>query len=108
MNEILTKRDRIIQKLWPVLTECYTRTQNNNFKNRIKNIASIQPAFLEMIYQELVLNLSAASHAVTVQIISAMLFVAEGLVANLHHLNPRRPGNKYNVFFAHMNTLIEE
>ena len=72
INEILTEGARIIQKLRPVLRECHTRAQRSNFKNRIKNIASIQPALLEMIYQELVLDSSTASHPGTVQRICAM------------------------------------
>ena len=61
-----------------------------------------------MIYQELVLDSSTASHPDTVQRIRAIFLGAEGLVANLRHLNPGRPGNKYDAFFTHMAVLIEE
>ena len=61
-NKILTEGGQIIQKLLPVFMECHTRAQKSEFKKRIKNIASIQPALLEMIYQELFLNSSTASH----------------------------------------------
>ena len=37
-----------------------------------------------------------------------MFLGAEGLVADLWHLNPGRPGSKYDVFFTHMEALIEE
>ena len=60
-----------------------------------------------MIYQELVLDSSTASHSGTVQRIHTFLG-AERLVADLQHLNSGRPGNKYHVFFTHMEELIEE
>ena len=37
-----------------------------------------------------------------------MLLGVEGLVADLRHLNPGRPGNKYDLFFTRMEVLIEE
>ena len=61
-----------------------------------------------MIYQELVIDSLTASHPNTVQRIRAMFLGAEGLVVDLQHLNPGKPGNKYNVFFTHMDALIEE
>ena len=61
-----------------------------------------------MIYQELVLDSSTASHLDTVQRIWGMFLGTEGLVAELLHLNPGRPGNKYHMFFDHMEALIEE
>ena len=67
--------------------------QSSNFKNS-KNIASIQPALVEMSYQELVLDSSTASHPDTIQRIFAAFRSAEGLVADLWHCNPGRPGNK--------------
>ena len=92
INERLIEAGWIIQKLRPVLRECHTRdTQKSDFTNRIKNISSIKPALLEMIY--LVLDSSTASHPDTIQIICAMFLGPEGLVANLRHLNPWRLGN---------------
>ena len=41
INEVLTEGGRIIQKIRPFLRECHTRAQKSDFKNRIKNIASI-------------------------------------------------------------------
>ena len=89
INEILTEGGRIIQKLRPVLRECHTCTQKSDFKNRIKNIASIQTALLKMIYQELVLDSLTASEPDNVQRICTMFLGAEGLMADLRHLNPR-------------------
>ena len=56
INEILKDRGGIIQKLRPILREYHTLVQKSDFKGRIKNTVSIQPALLEMIYQELVFN----------------------------------------------------
>ena len=67
ISEILTEGGRVIQKLRPVLRECHTRAQKSDLKNRIKNIASIQPALLEINYQELALDSSTASHTDNVQ-----------------------------------------
>ena len=84
-------RCHIIQKLRLFF---HTGVQNSNLKNRTKNIASVQPALVEMSYQELVLDSSTASHPDTVQRICAAFRSAEGLVADLRHCNPGRPGNK--------------
>ena len=101
INETITKGDPIIQKLWPVLRECHNRDQKSN-KNRIKIIASIQPALLEMIYQELILDSSIASHSDTVQRNLPMLIGSERLVANLRHLNPGRPWEQIRrVLYSH-------
>ena len=37
-----------------------------------------------------------------------MFLGAEGLVADFRHLNPQRPGDKYDKFVIHMEALIEE
>ena len=37
-----------------------------------------------------------------------MFLGAKGLVTDFRHLNPGRPGNKDDVFFTHMEALIEE
>ena len=108
INDILTEGGQIIQKLQPVLMECHTSAQKSDFKNRITNIASIQSALLEMIYQELVLDSSTANHPDTVQRNCSMFLGAKGLVANFRHLNPGRPGDKYKVFFTQMEALIKE
>ena len=50
INEILTEGGRITQKLGPVLRECHKKKKKSDFKNRMKTIASIQPALLEIIY----------------------------------------------------------
>ena len=92
INEILTEGGRIIKKLLPVLRECHTRAQKSDFKNRIKNTASIQPALLEMMYQELLLDSSTASHPDTVQRIRTMFLGTEGLVPDLRELNPEGQG----------------
>ena len=82
INEILTEGGRIIQKLRPVSRKCHTRAQKSDFKNIIKNIASIQAALPEMIYQELVPDSLTAIHPDIVQKIHAMFLGAEGLVTD--------------------------
>ena len=73
-----------------------------------KNITSIQPLLLEMIYQELVLDSSTASHPDTVERICIMFLGAEGLVVDLWHYNAGRLGNKYNMLFTHMEAVVKE
>ena len=63
--------------------EYRTRTQKIEFKRKVQNVASIQPALLEMMYQELCLDSSTANHPDTVQSIHAMFLGAPGLVADL-------------------------
>ena len=72
------------------------------------NVSSIQPSLLEMLYQELCLDSSTANHPDTTQRIRAMFLGAPGLVADLRHLNPGRPGGAFDVFFEEMEKVIEE
>ena len=86
--------------------ECHTRAQKSDFKNRIKNITNIQPALLEMIYQELILDSLTASHLKSVQRIRVIILGANRSVTDLKLLNPGRPRNKYDVFFTNMEALM--
>ena len=54
-----------------------------------------------MIYQELVLDSSTASHPDTVERICRMFLGAEGLVVDLWHHNAGRLGNKCHVIYSH-------
>ena len=97
-----------IQKLRLILRECHTCVQTNDFKKRIKRIGNIQPAILEMIYQELVLDSLTSGHPNPFQRISRIFIEVEGLETDLQILNTRRPGNNYGIFFTHIEALIEE
>ena len=108
MNEMMTESARMLQKLRPNFKEVHTRAQKNVFKTRVNNIARIQPSLLEVIYQELALDSSVTNHPTTSQRIRAMFLGAEGLIADLRHLNPGRPGNNFDPFFEQMKNLIEE
>ena len=107
-NTMLTEGGRVMQKLRSFMREVHNRVQKNDFKRKINNIAKIQPALLDMIYQELALDASVTNHPVTTERTRAMFLGAEGLIADLRHLNPGRPGNRYDVFFNHMEEMIEE
>ena len=82
---MLTKGGRFLQKLVPQMREYHTRAQKSEFKRKVQNVASIQPALLEMMYQELCLDWSTANHPDTVQRIHPMFLGAHGLVADLRH-----------------------
>ena len=63
---------------------------------------------LEEIYKLLALDSSASSHPATGQRIRAIMEGETGLIADMRHLNPGRPSNKYDVFFTHMKSVVEE
>ena len=107
-NAMLTEGGRLLQKLRPQMRECHTRAQKNEFKRKVRNVSTIQPSLLEMLYQELCLDSSTVNHPDTAQRIRAMFLGAPGLVADLRHLNPGRSGGTFDVFFQHMATVIEE
>ncbi|MES9904556.1 MAG: hypothetical protein ABW168_18000, partial [Sedimenticola sp.] len=88
--------------------EYHTRFMKRQFKQRLENVASIQPALLDMIYKDLTLDATTVSHPDTQQRLR-MIFMGEvGLLADLRKLNPGRPSGTFDLFFAKLGELVEE
>lgn len=97
-SEMLTQGARMVDKMRHALKECHTRAMKTAFKRKIQNIANIQPSVLEFIYAELAMDASAASNPEMNQRIRLMFMGHDGLIVDLRHLNPGRPGGYFDVF----------
>lgn len=62
--EMLTNGARFLQTARPRLQEFHTRAQRRQFKEQMKNVASVLPSISDMIYKELTLNATVALHPV--------------------------------------------
>ena len=78
-----------------------------NSKEKSKMCRRFNRLFLKC-YTKSCLDSSTANHHDTTQRIRAMFLGAPGLVADLRHLNPGRPGGAFDVFFEEMEKVIEE
>lgn len=107
-GQILTDGARLLQKVRPELKVFHTRAQRRLFKERLKNVTKISPSTADFIYKELALDSSAADNTVTQERIRMIFLGEQGLLSDLRHLNPGRPTGRYDVFFQHMTSVIEE
>ena len=102
MSEVLS----IMSKIKPVLPEYHTRSMKKQFKDKVKNIASIQPSLVDFLYK----LTSDASVAATPEMQQRlrMIFMAEiGLLPDVRKLNKGRP-NQIDEFFAKMEEVVEQ
>jgi hypothetical protein len=63
---------------------------------------------MEMIYKELTLDASAAAHPETQERLRLIFLGNPDLLSDLRHLNPGRPGGKYDPFFEALPGLVEQ
>ena len=91
----------------PFLKEYHTGAQKRDFKRKVSNTACIQNSIVDVLYKGLALDASVCTHPDTAARIRAMFLGASGLVADLRSLNPGRPGGTFDVFFKHMEELLE-
>ena len=108
VQALLTDGAQVLQKMRSDFKEYHTRAEKRLFKKSVKNLCSVNGGVLEEIYKLLALDSSASSHPATGQRIRAIMEGERGLIADMRHLNPGRPSNKYDVFFEHMKTVVEE
>ena len=99
---------RLVQSCRQMLKEYHTRAQRKMFKDKINNIVKLSPAVLDFIYKELALDTSVANHPATQERLRLISLGNTGLIADLRHLNPGRPGNKYDTFFGVMRDIVED
>lgn len=104
----LTDVASVMAKIKPSLPEYHTRLMKRQFKLKLSNIASVQPAIADMIYKELTLDPSVVSHPDTVQRIRLIFLCETGLIADLRSLNVGRPTGMFDEFFAKLGDTIEE
>ena len=89
------------------MKEYHTRPQKRDFKRKVSNIACIQSSIVDVLYKGVALDASVCTHPDTAARIHAMFLGASGLVTDLRSLNPGRPGGTFDVFFKHMEELLE-
>ena len=107
-DDMLTQGAQLLAKMRPHLKECHTRQMKKTFKKKINNIAKIQPSILEYLYSELSFDRSAAENPIVRQRLELICGGAEGLLADMRHLNPGRPTGQFDTFFQKMIGIIEE
>ncbi|XP_052781350.1 uncharacterized protein LOC128217930 [Mya arenaria] len=109
-NDIQKQTDAAtnILKITPKLPEYHTRMMKQNFKRGIKNIANIQPSVLDMIYKDLTLDATAASHPDTQLRLQMIVMGETGLLTDLRKLNPGRPTGTFDEFFSKLGEIIHE
>ena len=107
-DEMLTQSARMVQKMKPQLKEYHTRAQKRAFKEKLKNVAAVSPSVVNLLFSELTLDASTASHPDMQQRLRLIFLGEHGLLADLRHLNPGRPSNRYDIFFETLEGLVEE
>ncbi|KAL8607708.1 hypothetical protein ACOMHN_039382 [Nucella lapillus] len=92
----------------PHLQEVHTRVMKNAFRDKIQNIAKIQPAVLDYIYAQLAFDRSAPTNPEMMQRLHLLCLGETGLLADLPHYNPGRPSGYFDVFFSKLIAHVEE
>ena len=109
-SEMMTDSARVMSspEIKSKFKEFHTRTQRKIFKERLSHVASVLPAVSDLIYKELALDATAADHPVTHDRVKLIFLGDQDLISDLRHLNPGRPGNKYDEFFSAMSEIVEQ
>lgn len=106
--QILIEGARILQKARPYLQEFHTRSQKALFRERLQNVTHVLPSVADLIYKELTLDASTASHPSTMERLRLIFLGEKGLLSDLRHLNTGRPTGRYDIFFEHLCSVVEE
>lgn len=106
--QILIEGARILQKARPYLQEFHTRSQKALFRERLQNVTHVLPSVADLIYKELTLDPSTASHPSTMERLRLIFLGEKGLLSDLRHLNTGRPTGRYDIFFEHLCSVVEE
>jgi hypothetical protein len=103
-----TDAGRFVAAMMPQLPVFHTRRMKQNFKQQIQNIAVIKPSAVDLIYKELAWDASAASNPDIQQRLHSMFLGENSLIADLRHLNPGRPNDRFDVFFTNLETVVND
>lgn len=106
--QILIEGARILQKARSYLQEFHTRSQKALFRERLQNVTHVLPSVADLIYKELTLDASTASHPSTMERLRLIFLGEKGLLSDLKHLNTGRPTGRYDIFFEHLCYVVEE
>jgi hypothetical protein len=106
--EILIEGVRSFQKAKPFLKEFHTREQRKLFKKKWANIANVSPSVTDLIYKELALDATTASHPVTQERLRLIFHGEPGLLTDLRQLNPGRPTGRFDTFFEKLTEIVEQ
>lgn len=106
--QILIEGAQILQKARPYLQEFHTRSQKALFRERLQNVTHVLPSVADLIYKELTLDASTASHPSTMERLRLIFLGEKGLLSDLRHLNTGRPTGRYDIFFEHLCSVVEE
>ena len=98
--EAQTHAVRLAEKVKHKLPEFHTRQQRRLFKDKLKNLACVQPGVADLIYKELALDESVAAHPETHQRLKLIFLEERGLLQDLRKLNVGRPTGTFDVFFV--------
>ena len=107
-SQLLTDGAQLLQKVRPVLKEYHTRCQRQVFKAKLKNVVRVLPSVADLIYKELTLDASAATHPETQERLQLIFLGESDLIADLRHLNPGRPNHTFDKFFEVLEKMVEE
>lgn len=107
-QQILIEGARILQKARPYLQEYHTRSQKALFRERLQHVTHVLPSVADFIYKELTLDASTAFHPTTMERLRLIFLGEKGLLADLRHLNTGRPTGRYDIFFEHLCSVVEE
>jgi hypothetical protein len=105
-SEKQTDSARFVAAMMPKLPTFHTRAMKQSFKRKVQNLASIQPSVLDFLYKEIGWDASVADNPEMYQRLQLIFSGECGIVADLRTLNPGRPGDKYETFFQHLETVV--
>ena len=74
----------------------------------MNNVAHVLSSVANLIYQEPVLDSSAAEHSLTQERLRLIFLGKQNLILDLRALNPGRPNYKFHTFFDQLSKEVEQ
>lgn len=108
-QEILVDKARFaLKKNKHLFKEYHTIAMRRAFKEKVNNITRISPTVLDIIYKNFTLDATTAAHPDTQERLRLIYLGETELIADLQHINPGRPSDKFDEFFHHLASVVEE
>ncbi|KAI8503983.1 hypothetical protein Bbelb_180510 [Branchiostoma belcheri] len=107
-SELLTQAAKVMAAIRPSLPQIHTRQMCRQFKQQLSNIAHVAPSVADLIYKELAMDESTATHPETQQRLKLIFLGEKGLLTDLRETNPGRPGGAYDVYFEEMKAVVDK
>lgn len=105
-QEAQTAAVRLVEKVKDQHPEFHTRSQRRMFKEKLKNLANIQPAVADLIYKELALDATVVSHPETQQRLRLIFLGEPCLLRDMRKLNAGRPTGAFDAFFEKLGEVV--